>query len=114
MPDKKKFVIHGVLLELYFLFTISGVVITYYYREDCRNICYESKAFFSIFSNAVEQITCVFVIYSQVPITSAQKDLTLKLKNVLLQGFAKVEDIEPAIMEQHQNLPEDERREMRQ
>ena len=38
----------------------------------------------------------------------------MKLKNVLLQGFAKVEDIEPAVMEQHQDLPEEERKEIRQ
>ena len=55
-----------------------------------------------------------FPLYSQVPYTSAQKDQALKLKNVLLRGFAKVEDIEPAVMKQHEALPEDERREMRQ
>ena len=32
-----------------------------------------------------------------------------KLKNVLLQGFARVEDIGPAVMEQHQNADEEEK-----
>ena len=31
----------------------------------------------------------------------------------MLQGFAKVEDIEPAVMEQHEALPKDKRREIR-
>ena len=31
----------------------------------------------------------------------------------MLQGFASIEDIEPALMEQHQDLPEDEKEEMR-
>ena len=114
MPNKKKFIIHGVLLGLYLLFTIAAVVVEYYFGEDCKKICHYSTALFGLFTNTIEQITCVFVLYSQVPYTSAQKDQAMKLKNVLLQGFAKVEDIEPAVMEQHQDLPEDERQEMRQ
>ena len=36
-----------------------------------------------------------------------------KLKNVLLQGFARVEDIEPAVMEQHRDRPEEEKEQIR-
>ena len=64
-------------------------------------------------ANLFEQITFVFVVVSQTPMTNSQKAQAEKVKNVLLTGFATMEDIERAVMEQHGNLPENERNDMR-
>jgi hypothetical protein len=47
-------------------------------------------------------------------LTNAQKAHIEKVNNVLLQGFAKIEDIEAAMIEQHKDLPEDEKENIKQ
>ena len=82
-------------------------------RKNNTSVSYVISAISGVFANAIEQITFIFVVYSQVPLTGAQKAQAQKLKNVLLQGFANIEDIEPAVMEQNADLPEDERENIR-
>ena len=49
------------------------------------SVSYVISAISGVFANAIEQITFIFVVYSQVPLTGAQKAQAQKLKNVLLQ-----------------------------
>ncbi len=50
-------------------------------------------------------ITFTYVVYTQISFTGKQKGRRDALKSVLLCGFASLEDIEKAVLEQNADLP---------
>jgi hypothetical protein len=50
--------------------------------------------------------TFAYVVYSQISFTGKQKGRRDALKSVLLCGYACVDDIERAVLEQNADLPE--------
>ena len=90
LPNKKMFIIHGVLLAFYSLFNVIGQLSLYVPRfrnqcgENCYYICYGIDNMASACANITEQIMFVFVVYSYIPLTGSQKAQTEKLRNVFL------------------------------
>ena len=72
-----KFITHGVLLVFYLLFIISAHLTTAFEPQNCGKHCMNIRSgienLFAMIGSAIEQITFVFVVYSQVALTSAQK-----------------------------------------
>jgi hypothetical protein len=54
------------------------------------------------------------VVYSQISFTGKQKGRKYAFRNVLLCGYASVEDIKKAALEQNAGLPEEEIEDIRQ
>ena len=75
----------------------------------CNQNCYEVYAsFYNIFvslADVIEVTIFAYVVYSQISFTGKQKGRRDALKNILLCGYASVEDIERAVLEQNADLP---------
>ena len=67
--------------------------------KNCLNICYSINNMALTIGNVSEVIIFAYVVYSQISFTGKQKGRKDALRNVLLCGYASVEDIEKAVLE---------------
>ena len=108
LPKKQLFVNHAILLSIYLLASIFynlSTLIPNWMGSTCNLNCYYNwysiHSLAGVVKSVVETSMFVYVIYQQIPITTEQKYQTFVLKKVLLQGYATVDDIEAAVIEQH-------------
>ena len=108
LPKKKLFINHAILLSVYLLASILynlAELFPLWMGSACDDTCnyewYSNHSLAGVVKSVVETSMFVYIIYQQIPFTNKQNDQTAMLKKVFLQGYATVDDIETAVLEQH-------------
>ena len=114
LPKKRLFINHAILLSVYLLASILynlAELFPLWMGSACDDTCnyewYSNHSLAGVVKSVVETSMFVYVIYQQIPFTNKQNDQTAMLKKVLLQGYATVDDIETAVLEQHSQASEE-------
>jgi hypothetical protein len=114
LPRKRGFIVHAILLIVYYVSIIIQRVTRSIETADncglsssCFDICASINNIFVTIGSACAVTTFAYVVYSQISFTGKQKGRREALRNVILCGKTSVEDVEKAVLKQNAHLPED-------